>query len=117
MCEQIPGEYTAPPLENVVHATTDKIIQQLLSHNQELMLLLNTANISTSNRKYCCPRPSSGPLQGQPCIPTPSHYNIYCWMHGGGDHNGCDCNAKAPGHKDDEASNNKRCGMTYSCTE
>ena len=70
MCEHIPEESIAPTLETSVHGTADIILQQVLSHNQELMRLLTTGNSSTSNRKSRRLIPSIEPCQRQPITPT-----------------------------------------------
>jgi hypothetical protein len=101
---------TSPPPASANHATTDTILQQVLAQNQELMKML------ASNRKPTRrPRPSTGPRQGQPRTPMPAHFDKYCWTHGRGNHKGCDCNSKAPGHKDEATIDNKMGGSCYAC--
>jgi hypothetical protein len=101
---------TPPPTDTANHATTDTILQQVLAQNQELMKML-----ATNRRPTRRPRPSTGPRQGQPRTPMPAHFNKYCWTHGRGNHLGCDCNAKAPGHKDEATITNKMGGSCYAC--
>jgi uncharacterized phage-associated protein len=104
---------TAPATDNANHATTDNILQQVLTQNQELMrMLASNAGPRRQNRR---PRPSTGPRQGQPRTPMPAHFNKYCWTHGRGNHEGPNCNNKAPGHKDEATMDNKMGGSTYGC--
>jgi hypothetical protein len=117
-CHQInlAGTVTNPPTEGATeesdtanHATTDGILQQVLAQNQELMHLL----ASNGARRVRRPRPSTGPRQGQPRTPMPAHFNKYCWTHGHGNHEGPNCNSKAPGHQDAATADNKMGGSTY----
>jgi uncharacterized phage-associated protein len=98
------------------HATTDTILQQVLAQNQELMRMLTTPAFSRRNNRRTG-RPSTGPRQGQPRNPMPAHFDKYCWTHGRGNHKGCDCNSKAPGHKDEATITNKMGGSCYACAE
>ena len=103
---------TQPP-DTANHATTDNILQQVLTQNQELMRMLSTNSTRTNTRVRRPSRPSTGPRQGQPRTPMPAYFDKYCWTHGRGNHKGCNCNAKAPGHKDAATASDKMGGSTY----
>ena len=102
-----------PPAAN--HATTDTILQQVLAQNQELMRMLASPAPTARRDRPRASRPSTGPRQGQPRTPMPAYFDKYCWTHGRGNHKGCDCNSKAPGHKDAATITNKMGGSTYAC--
>ena len=107
---------TPPPAVNANHVTTDNILLQVMTQNQELMHMLesNIGNRRANNRRPTA-RPSTGPRQGQPRTPMPAHFNKYCWTHGRGNHKGASCNNKAPGHKDTATMTDKMGGSTYGC--
>jgi hypothetical protein len=115
-----PPPLCPPVTENANHATTDTILQQVLTQNQELMRMLAANAGPTGGRRNRTPRasrPSTGPRQGQPRTPMPAYFNKYCWTHGRGNHEGPNCNSKCPGHKDEATMENKMGGSTYGCAE
>ena len=105
--KQCPPEYPSPTPET----GTVENLQQVLSQNQELMLLISTnSGKSGSKNTNRPPNTSTRPPQGQPHHPMPAYFDKYFWTHGHGSHKGGNYNSKAPGHKDKAITENKTDG-------
>ena len=88
-------KYPAPPIATEIA----KILQQVISQNQELMILHSTNSGKCGIKNiHIPPTPSVRPLQEQPCHPIPEHFDKCFFAHGRGYQKGNSCNFKAYGH-------------------